>query len=285
MNRLLKRQLKKSFGGDFDIESLDVLTQDFLNRVDEAYEDFNKEKKFLDHTIKINTDELTEAYETIEKHNLALKNQIDEKTLLLKQYKDAIDATMIVSKTDLSGRITYVNDTFERLSGYSRKELLGHAHSIIRDPDVKKEVFKEMWESIESKKSWHGELQNRTKSGEFYVVDAHIFPLLDKNDEIIEYIAIRNDITNRVSIEKKLKREYKYNQMLFNDQENIVFTANKKDGVIEANRKFFEFSGFDSLAEFKNKYECICELFIERDDYLRTSTKEKHWTDIIFKEP
>lgn len=67
--------------------------------------------------------------------------------------------------------------------------------------------------------------------------------------------------------EKKLEREHRYNQMLFNDQENIVFTLNQTDGVIKANRKFFETFGFDSLEDFKEKHQCICELFLERDKY------------------
>jgi len=285
MNRLLKRQIKQAFGQNFDIKTLDLETQDFLNRVNDAYTDYHKEKKFLDHTIQINSDELTEAYQTIEKHNLALKNQIDEKALLLKQYKDAIDATMIVSKTDTHGRITYVNDTFERLSGYKKEDLLGHSHSIVRHPSSKKETFKEMWETISNKKGWHGEIKNRTKTGESYYVDAHIFPLLNKKNEIIEYIAIRSDISQRIAIEKKLKKEYLYNQMLFNDQDNIVFTANKKNGVIEANKRFFETFGFTSLDHFKEKHECICELFINKNGYLKESTPEEHWTDVIFNNP
>ena len=285
MNRLLKRQIKNIFGKNFDIRTLDSQVQNLLKRVDEAYSDFNKEKSFLDHLIEINTAELTEAYETIERHNLSLKNEVDEKSLLLKQYKDAIDATMVVSKTDLNGRISYVNDTFCELSGYSKRELLGHAHSVVRHPDTSSKVFEEMWKTITAKKSWHGEIPNRAKNGEVYYVDAHIFPLLNKKDEIIEYIAIRSDITKRVIAEKKLEKEHRYNQMLFNDQENIVFTANRDDGVIDANRKFFETFGFVSLEAFKNQHECVCELFIDKEEYLKVSTKETHWTDIIFAEP
>jgi len=278
MNRLLKRQIKDAFGSGVAIGELDENIQNFIGKVSEAFDYFAVEKKFLEHTININTEELTEAYETIEKHNLLLKNQIDEKSLLLKQYKDAIDSTMIVSKTDTSGRITYVNKKFCDLSGYREEELLGRSHNIIRHPDESNTTFKAMWKTILAKKSWHGELKNRSKDGEIYYVNVNIFPLVNKNNEIIEYIAIRTDITTRVKAEKKLEKEYRYNQMLFNDQENIVFTAN-------ANRNFFEVFGFDSLDTFKKKHDCICELFVDREGYLKTSTVDVHWTEPILSNP
>ncbi len=284
-HRLLQRQLKKIYGKDFDTTQLDKKTEALLQWVDEAYSEYDKEKRLLKHTIKINSEELMDAYGMIEKHNISLKSQVDEKTLLLKQYKDAIDATMVVSKTDTAGRITYVNKTFCELSGYSAEELLGQPHSLIRHPDASKEVFQELWETVSSKKSWHGELKNRAKNGTSYYVDANIFPLLNNKNEIIEHIAIRSDITTRMRMEQKLVKEHRYNQMLFNDQENIVFTATIKEGILDANRKFFEMLRFSSLREFKEKHACICELFIEKKGYLKASRENKHWTEPILLQP
>jgi PAS domain S-box-containing protein len=285
MNRLLKRQIKNIFGRDYDITQLDDKVQQLLSRVDDAYNDYDKEKRLLKHTIEINSEELIEVYQTIEKYNLSLKDQVDEQSLLLRQYKDAIDKTMVVSKTDVTGRITYVNKSFCKLSGYTEKELLGKPHNIVRHPDEPLSLYKNMWDTISLKKNWHGELRNRAKDGSSYYVDSHIFPLLNKNNHIIEYIAIRSDITKRVIAEKKLEKEYRYNQMLFDDQENVVFTANIQEGILKANKRFFETFGFDSLADFKQKYRCICELFIEKEGYLKQTTPDTHWTDIIFKEP
>ncbi len=81
--------------------------KDFIDRVERAYEAFDNEKKFLEHTIKINSEELTEAYETIEEYNLSLKDKISEKKLIFQQYTQAIDASFLVSKTDRDGIITY----------------------------------------------------------------------------------------------------------------------------------------------------------------------------------
>lgn len=285
MNRLLKRQLKNVFGEDFDAKALGIEIHSLLKLVNEAYNDYDKDKRLLKHTIQINSEELMEAYDMIEQHNITLKSEVDETSLLLEQYKLAIDTTMVVSKTDSKGRITYVNQTFCDLSGYTAEELIGKPHNIVRHPDVPKEVFKEMWETIRSKKSWHGELPNRRKDGTAYYVDAHIFPLLDKNNEIVEYMAIRSDVTKRVEMEQKLIKEHRYNQMLFNDQENIVFTANIEHGVLDANRKFFEVFGFESLADFKKTHECVCELFVLKEGYLKPTTEEEHWTKPIFSEP
>jgi len=282
--RLVKRQLKQAFGKNFDLESLDSNTKEFINRVSEAYNDFNKEKEFLEHTIQINTNELTEAYDTIEKHNLSLKNEIANKRLIFEQYLDAIDASYLVSKTDKNGLITYVNKQFIKTSGYTKEELLGHSHNLVRHPDVDSEVFKELWNTLKEKKIWQGQLKNQSKTGKNYYVYATIFPLIDTKGNVLEYIAVRNNITLRVEAERKLKKERKYNQMLFNDQENIVFTANKT-GVLEANQKFFDTFGYNSLTEFKQEHQCICEMFIEKEGYLQATTDEKHWTEDIFAYP
>ncbi|MEA3316117.1 MAG: SiaB family protein kinase [Campylobacterota bacterium] len=118
------------------------------------------------------------------------------KLKILNEYKDAVDESAIVTKTDLKGFITYVNDQFCNISGYSRDELLGVNHHIIRDPETDKQVYKDMWHTIrELKKPWSGEIKNRRKDGSAYWVKSFIKPILDIDNNIIEYIAIRVDIT------------------------------------------------------------------------------------------
>ncbi len=285
MNRLLKRQIKHAFGKNFDINTLEPNMIDFINRVDEAYEAFNNEKKFLEHTIKINSDELTEAYETIEEYNLSLKDEIGEKQIIFQQYTEAIDASYLVSKTDINGIITYANEQFIKISGYSKDEIIGKPHNIIRHPDVPSKLFKELWETIKNKKIWKGEFKNRAKDGTTYCVYATIFPLVDTKGNIIEYIAIRNNITQRVEIENRLKREEKYSKMIFNNQENIVFTTTKESGVVEVNQKFLDRFGFPSIEFFKAEHKYISELFVEKDGYLKPTTNDKHWSEAVFKEP
>jgi len=286
MNRLLKRQLKYSFGKDFNIDDFDEKMRDFIGRVERAYEAFDSEKKFLEHTIKINSEELTEAYETIEEYNLSLKDKISEKKLIFQQYTQAIDASFLVSKTDKNGIITYANKLFCEVSKYSKEELIGKPHSIVRHKSVPSSLFKDLWETIKRKEIWRGQIKNRDKSGNRYFIYATIFPLVDKSGEILEYIAIGNNITERVELENRLKKQEKYTKLLFNSQESIVFTLTKEAGVLDVNRKFLETFGFESFFDFKEKYNCISELFIEKEGYLKNrSLLDNHWVDEVLSSP
>lgn len=130
-----------------------------------------------------------------------------QKTNTIEQLNRAIDRTTLVSKTDTKGKITYANDAFVALSGFTRKELLGKPHNIVRHEETPKEVFKEMWETIQHKKIWHGSLKNRIKDDGSYTVDATILPITDVNDDIIEYIAIRHDITELENYKELLKNQ------------------------------------------------------------------------------
>jgi len=118
-----------------------------------------------------------------------------KKDKLLSEYKRAVDMGAIVSKADKAGFITYVNDAFIEISGYTKEELIGSSHSIVRHPDSDKEIFKEMWKTIKAKKVWQGNIKNRAKDGSDYYVYATIVPILDEHDEIVEYLAIRYDTT------------------------------------------------------------------------------------------
>ena len=83
----------------------------------------------------------------------------------LEQYQEAIEKSNIVSKTDLEGIITFVNDEFCNISGYTKEELLGQNHNIVRHPDVEKEVFQKLWDTIKSKKTYIATVKNRAKDG------------------------------------------------------------------------------------------------------------------------
>lgn len=124
-----------------------------------------------------------------------MSDKLNKNISFLNGYKLAIDKSSIVSKTDARGVITYANDMFCRVSGYSRGELIGSPHNLVRHPDVPKEFFKNMWNTIKGKKVWKGVIKNRRKNGSSYIVNATIIPILDNRREIIEYVAVRHDIT------------------------------------------------------------------------------------------
>lgn len=134
-----------------------------------------------------------------------MSDKLSTNISFLDAYKMAIDETSIVSKTDKKGVVTYVNRQFCEVSGYTKKEIIGRHHNIVRHPDMAKEVFADLWKTISSKKTWKGVIKNRKKDGSFYIVDATIIPLLDKEGEIIEYVAVRHDITELEQQKEKHK--------------------------------------------------------------------------------
>ena len=119
-----------------------------------------------------------------------------DSSIIAQQYKNAVDIANIVTKTDPKGRITYANEKFLSISGYSHQELIGKPHNIVNHPDMDKKVFQNLWKTIKNKNIWKGTLKNRAKDGSTYIVTATIIPILDRSNEIVEYIAIRQDISD-----------------------------------------------------------------------------------------
>ena len=143
-------------------------------------------------------------------HNLELEVQDKTKELshnvaFLESYKNAMDESSIVSKSNLEGIITYVNDNFCKISGYTKEEALGQPHSLLKHPDTPNEIFKDIWDTITAKKIWKGILRNRGKYKDYWI-DATILPILDENRNIVEYMAIRHDVTQVIDHQKKLDK-------------------------------------------------------------------------------
>ena len=134
-----------------------------------------------------------------------IEEELHDTLSFLKSHKLAIDESSIVSKTDKNGIITYANDNFYKISGYTQSELLGKAHSIIRHPENDDSIFAELWSTIRAKKVWKKTIKNMDKFGNTYWVDTTILPILDKDNEIEEFIAVRHDITKMVQQQEELK--------------------------------------------------------------------------------
>ncbi len=111
------------------------------------------------------------------------------------------ESEFMVSKTDLTGRITYANETFQRVAGYSESELIGMPHSIIRHPDMPRCVFKLLWDTVEAKHEIFAYVVNLAKNGDHYWVFAHVTPSFDENGNIVGYHSNRR-VPNRDAIEK-----------------------------------------------------------------------------------
>ena len=115
---------------------------------------------------------------------------------------------LIISRTDLKGIITFANDTFAEISGYTTEELEGKPHSCVRHPDMPKAIFKDLWKSLEETGKWSGFVKNLRKDFGFYWVYAEISGVY-KDGELVEYKSIRTPI----SFEDKLYYQKKYDEI------------------------------------------------------------------------
>lgn len=176
---------------------------------------------------------------------------------LLNEYKDAVDRSTIVSKTDPKGNITYVNDTFCELSGYTREELIGKSHNVVRHEDMSKETFKELWQTIKNKKSWQGIIKNKAKNGKPYFVNSVVSPIVDYDGNIVEYIGIRTDITTIEMMKEDLKKDLKISEGNFQemykrsieyekaiDVSTILSRADIHGNITYVNQAYCEVSGY-----------------------------------------
>jgi aerotaxis receptor len=104
------------------------------------------------------------------------------------------EGTKITSKTDLKGIITYVNEDFLKISGYTNEELIGQPHNLIRHPEMPQEAFRDLWETVKAQNSWVGLVKNRCKNGDFYWVDANVSPIYEDGKHI-GYMSVRTKAT------------------------------------------------------------------------------------------
>ena len=204
---------------------------------------------------------------------------MDKQLSYLTQYYAVFNKMQIISRTDTNGIITRANKNFCDISGYTKAELIGFSHNKIRHPDMKDAVFAKMWKTINSGKIWQGEVKNATKKRGFYWTRSIIFPIFDKNKKIIEFVSFREDITRKKLLEVKQEKEDTLRREILHSQSNMVILVHKIKGVIFMNNQCFIDLPFDSRVEFMKKHDCICELFLEKDNYLKVSTKERHWLE------
>ncbi len=132
----------------------------------------------------------------------------------LEQYLALIDKNNIISKTDLEGNITYANESFCKISGYKKNELIGRKHSITRHHESTKEKYKDLWNTIEVKKEiWEGVIRNKSKSGTSYFVRTVITPIKNTEGDIVEYIAVQDNLNGIINDKQFLFEEIEENEL------------------------------------------------------------------------
>jgi len=125
---------------------------------------------------------------------------------LTEQYIEKIEQSNIVSRTDINGIITFVSDEFCRISGFSRDELMGNNHNLVKHPDVPAYKYENLWKTILNKQTFKGTVKNLSKTGQTFYLNTIVFPLLDSNEKIVEFVAVRYDVTEAIEANIKLKK-------------------------------------------------------------------------------
>jgi len=192
-----------------------------------------------------------------------ISKTIQEQNEKLKQYTKLIDKNIITSSTDLKGNITYVSDAFCFISGYTKEELLGNSHRIVKHPDMPKEIYEELWNTITQDKTWSGEIKNLKKDGGYYWVKASISPIFE-NDKKVGYTAIRQDITDKKIIEE------------------ISIT----DGLTNIfNRRHFNDTFPKVLSSAKRNNDLVCFLLMDIDHFKQYNDNYGHQAgdDVLIK--
>lgn len=174
-----------------------------------------------------------------------------------------MDEHAIVATTDPQGRITYVNDKFCAISQYSREELIGQDHRIIKSGIHSKEFMRNMWTTISNGKVWQGEFKNRAKDGSYYWVYSTIFPFLGSDGKPRQYVSIRTDITGCKQTEAGL-REREQQLRLYTEHSPAAIAMFDRDmNYLVASVSWVEGYGYGSDAASiigRNHYEIFPDM-------------------------
>ncbi|ADN08300.1 PAS domain-containing sensor histidine kinase [Sulfurimonas autotrophica] len=173
---------------------------------------------------------------------------------MLEQYKEAIEKSNIISKTDVNGIITFVNDEFCKISGYSKEELIGKNHNIVRHPDVPASQFKALWETIKAKKTYKATVKNRAKNGSTFYVNTTVIPILDEKNNIEEFIAIRYDVTKEVFYKQSLEQKEKELEEL---NENLEKRVQEKTKELKELNETLELRVYEEIAKNEQKQKVM----------------------------
>lgn len=220
--------------------------------------------------LRQTTNELIEAQEEMRKTQVELRGQIN-----------ALNNAAIVAETDLRGNITTLNEQFVKLSKYSREELIGQNHRMLKSGQHQPAYFAELWKTISEGKVWHGEFCNKAKDGQLYWVHSTITPVLGFDSKPIKYIGVAFDITAQKRQSERIKQALEVAQIheneLRNNAKKMLETQIELRGQINAINNATIVSEIDlngNLITFNDEFLILTK-------YTREELKDKPLTFII----
>ncbi|MEA5513940.1 PAS domain S-box protein [Nodularia sp. UHCC 0506] len=211
--------------------------------------------------------------------------QLQKLLLELSDFKYALDQSAIVAITDSKGKITYANDQFCQISQYSQTELIGSTHKIINSGYHSSEYFQKLWSTITKGQVWRGELKNKAKDGTCYWVDTIIVPFIDKTGKPWQYLAIRNDITNRKKIQSDLQEsEQKFRQLAENLNQVFWMTDPETSTMIYISPAYEEIWGCSCQSLYENPKSFIDSIYADdKQPFFMAMQNKKQGFDIEYR--
>lgn len=183
----------------------DAIEVNVHNEIGKLAQTFNQMAISLSLSQKTNREYASSLEQKVQDRTAELqqaKNRLQTTNHELKEFMNVIDQYIITSTTDRSGKILKVSQAFSDITGFSKEELIGRKHNLIRHPDMPAEIYTDMWQTLSQGEVWKGEIKNQRKDGTAYWVDTTISPVFDQQGEIKEFTSIRQDITDRKKVEE-----------------------------------------------------------------------------------
>ena len=232
------------------------------------FKDVIEQDLVLAQFFDLKTNELTSIIKEQQSQIISENKILKAAEQTLKKYKIAIDSSNVsIVITDINGNIEYANPFFTQLTGYTLDEYIGQDPKVLNSGFHTSEFYKQLWDTILSGKSWEGQFYNKKKNGEYYWEKAIISPISNENNEIINFVAIKTDVTETINAQTELLKakeraegsEEKYH--LLSDLNHEGLAIHDMGVLLEANRAFFDIFGY-SAKELTGKY-AIDILFTE----------------------
>jgi PAS domain S-box-containing protein len=181
------------------------------------------------------------------KKEIVKRKKLEKNILRLASIVNQAEVSIIM--TDLEGKIIYVNDFTLKFSGFTADELIGRNPRIFKSDFTEEKTYQELWNTINTGQVWKGIFLNRKKNKEFYYEDAVIFPIKDENGKLINFAAVKKDITDQINTQNDLKTsEFRFRTMAEKINDGLMIFENDK--IVYINDKFENITGYN-LAELQ----------------------------------